>query len=506
MRPGAGIGWLAVAVILAAAAVADPASAQQVRRVGGAEAELDARIERALASGRYRALMRDTLLAAGDTLRGPVLVLNRSVYVEGVVAGDLIGVDANLFLRPSARVTGDVVNVGGGYYPSALATVEGDVIDRPTAPYAVEEHPEVWIIVGVAERQERLDLDGVYGFDVPTYDRVNGLILDWGATYRLPEAAGVEPEVHGWVGGATERGEILGGGEAAVSSGATRVFAGGDRAVHTNQEWIRGALRNSVSYAFKGKDHRDYYQAERVYAGAARTLPLGGRSTLDLSARWQLEDATSLEADDPWSVLSQDDVRPNLPVSDGSIGSAILDLTSFWVGTTAALESTLALEVAAPALGGDFDFLRYRFSGEWSMRALADHALEVEWMLMGPVGSDEILPLQRWSFVGGSGTLNTFDIASFHGDRVAFVESEYTIPLPERFALPVVGPPELRLLHAAGMAWTALQDRDLEQNVGARLDFGVGYLRLLFDPERPGSPDFDVGLSWPFGNGYEWEK
>jgi len=55
------------------------------------------------------------------------------------------------------------------------------------------------------------------------------------------------------------------------------------------------------------------------------------------------------------------------------------------------------------------------------MKAIANHTLEIEANFRGPLPGTETLPLQRWTFVGGSGTLYTFDIAEFRGDRLAFV-------------------------------------------------------------------------------------
>lgn len=471
--------------------------------MGAGDPEIDALLTRILAPENYRLLVRDTLIAQDDTLRGPVLALGGRLIVEGVVLGDLVAVDANLFLRPMAVVTGDVANIAGGYYPSALAQVGGTVLDRPLAPYVLERTDDGWIIRALEERDGPLELDGFFGFGPPTYDRVNGMIATWGAAYRFPRIGLVAPSLHASAGYATERGEPLGAIAATLAGRRARLFAGAERTVFTNEAWIRGALHNSLSYLLKGKDYRDYYQADRLYTGLAYELPFGG-AAVELSGLWQLEDATSLRADDPWSLLSPDSVRPNLGVSDGTIGSAVLAATTDWVGASAALELDARAEIAGTALGGDFDFARYQIAGEWAMRALANHTLEVEWMFMGPIG-DEVLPLQRWSFVGGSGTLTTFDLAQFRGDRVAFVGTDYIIPL-RRFAIPLLGPPEFKLVHRVGMAWTRDVERDLEQNVGVRLDIGFVYVRLLVDPDVPGEPDFSVGVAWPFGERYPWAK
>lgn len=141
------------------------------------------------------------------------------------------------------------------------------------------------------------------------------------------------------------------------------------------------------------------------------------------------------------------------------------------------------------------------------MDALADHMLRIEAYFQGPFPGTESLPLQRWTFVGGSGTLNTFDVAEFRGDRVVFVESKYIIPLPERLSFRLLGPPELELIHAIGMAWTDDVERDLEQNIGVRLVFFAPYIRIMTNPAKPFDDiDLDVGLTWPFDNDRPWRR
>lgn len=484
-------------LLLLAVFIAFPpgADAQQVRLAGSGEEEIDARISAALASPTLEVISRDTLLAAGDTLLGPVLVLGRTMTVEGVIVGDLIAIDANVFLRPSAVVTGDVVNASGGLYPSTLARVHGTVIDRPLARYSLNSSGDTYTIVSRSERRGPLRLDGIRGLHIPTYDRVNGLGLDFGARYQIGEDSR-GPYLHGVIGYRTERGELTGGADLSAPVAGLRAFAGAERAVFTNEEWIRRDLTNTVSYLLKGSDYRDYYQADRVFAGVEREDTILRRSTLRWAAGWQLEDATSLRADDPWSVFKKDSIRPNLPVSDGRIGSARFDAQALLIGSSSAVELNADVEVASEALGGSHEFARFRFFGEFGMAALSNHRLEVEWMASAPIGTDS-LPLQRWSFVGGSGTVHTREVAEFRGDRIAFVETAYVVPFPERWALRLLGVPTASLIHAAGMAWTHRRERDLVQEFGVRLDARFVYVRVLVDPDDTGNPKLTVGVTLP---------
>jgi hypothetical protein len=140
----------------------------------------------------------------------------------------------------------------------------------------------------------------------------------------------------------------------------------------------------------------------------------------------------------------------------------------------------------------------------FAMKAIANHTLEIEGNFRGPLPGTESLPEQRWTHVGGSGTLYTYEIGQFRGDRLAFIESEYTIPFSERLKLPILGVPRLRLLHNIGMAWTDTIDRDFEQVIGARIEFTMAYVRYVVDP-RTEESKFSVGVTLPSKN-YPWEK
>ncbi|HUH12364.1 MAG TPA: hypothetical protein VMK65_04610, partial [Longimicrobiales bacterium] len=169
-----------------------------MRLEGRGEPNLDAHLRRLLAEPGLRVVATDTLIARGDTVRGPLLILGARVLMNGVVEGTLGAVDANLFLRPFARVQGDLVSVAGGLYPSALARVEGEVVDAPLATYTLRREGEGWVIVAHSEGERRLVLEGPLGLGPPTYDRVSGLSLRAGGRYRLPVLAGVAPSVGGY--------------------------------------------------------------------------------------------------------------------------------------------------------------------------------------------------------------------------------------------------------------------------------------------------------------------
>jgi hypothetical protein len=93
-------------VLLALAASLATVQAQQpvVRRTGHGTAALDVRIDRILSDPSYLILTQDTMVARTDTLAGPILTLANRVIVEGTIIGNLVIVDANVYLRPTREL------------------------------------------------------------------------------------------------------------------------------------------------------------------------------------------------------------------------------------------------------------------------------------------------------------------------------------------------------------------------------------------------------------------
>jgi hypothetical protein len=494
--------WVWVLVLISGAAAAQ---AQQpvVRRTGHGTRSLDARLERILADPAYLVLTRDTTVARGDTLAGPILSMANRLVIEGTIIGDLVVVDANVYLRPSARIVGGVLNIGGGLYRSEQATITGSYDDQPLAPYHVERDGNAFIIGGDVEEK-------IVTFKpaFPVANRVDGIRPSFGAQLAFPVSRTAHIELEGWGGFAFERDggfeeQAQGGAELRWRREVVYVGAGIDRNTATNDTWIRSDLKNTLSMLWEGKDYRNYYDAKRVYAFVGRDLVRGGHEAL-IRLNLQREHASSLFTGDPWALFPPDEFRFNPPIDDGVSTSAILGLSGTWSGATTAAVYDGAVEVAADGpLGGEFNFMTYRVWGEWAMQALANHTIEIETRFQGPLPGTDSLPRQRWGMLGGSGTLYTFGVGEFIGDRVVFVESKYMIPLPIR--LPILRSPHLDFIYATGMAWSNRTDPTFEQNVGVRLQFPFVYVRAIINPADTNDYKFSFGVSTP-RKLYPWER
>lgn len=496
------------AVVLFVIGLATPSFGQRVLTRGYGEADLDAVLRGAL-RGPHQLVVKDLVIARNDTIRGNIVVVKARFILEGTVIGDVVGVDANMYFRPNAVVTGTVTNIAGGLYPSELAELRA-VEDRPLAPYHVRQSGPDLVIEGTNTRPA-VKLGGIFGVQNPEYNRVDGLRAEFGPTLLLPPVAGVEPSLFASIGYATERGDLIKRAGIGFERGRSALAFGWEEDVTlTNDRWIRSDLKNSLSYAWNAKDYRNYYAADRIYGEFSRTLERGSR-TSRYWIRGQRENARSLEAGDPFAVLGVDSIRFNPPVDPVSkYASVIVGAESQWTGFSSAWKLSGSLESGAHTAeederaGAPDDFKMYTLGLLYAMKAIANHTLEIEGNFRGPIFGTDALPLARWTHVGGSGTLYTYDISQFRGDRLVFIESEYTIPFSDRLKLPLLGLPSLKLMHNIGMAWSQDVDRDFEQNLGARIQFAVAHLRYVFDP-RTSDAKFSVGVSFP-SKGYPWEK
>jgi hypothetical protein len=476
--------------------------AQDVALAGDADLAVDRRLERLLQTDPL-VVTRDTAFSPGDTIPRSVLVLDARLVHEGVILGDLVMVEARGYIRPRGQVTGDVVNLAGGLYRSELARIGGRIENLPMAPYRVVREPDRVVILAMGPG--RFEPDGFRGLQAPTYDRVNGLTLVWGAAYRFPRVGRVQPRLHAQAGWQTQRGDPTYAVDFSLRRSANRVSVGHERAWDTNERWIRGDLLNSLLYLWDGQDLRDYHEVERSWVELSRDFVHDrGRLRATAAVRGQVEDATSLAAGTPWFIIGSE-TRSNPSIDDGRTTSALGRLDVAWEGRRTLFDGGAEYEAARPWRGGAFRFDRLRTDGRFAMAALANHSVAVRFMAQAPV-SGEPLPRQRWSFVGGSATLHTLEVAEFYGDHVVFVDTRYIIPLPERMALPILGAPRLHLLHVAGMAWTRDENRDLHQELGFELDLSLLYVRFVIVPDDPALRDLSVGLAWPVGRKFPWER
>lgn len=436
---------------------------------------LDSRLSAFLEAGPGAIWARDTIVSSDAVVSGGLLVLSAQVRMAGTVKGDIYVVDGDLFLRPGAVVTGDIVVLGGGYYGSGMATVEGETVWKPAERYTVVPDRGGFDIRPVEKVPEVVDLHGLYGFEAPTYQRVDALTVAWGVTLtaaRWPWSPSLElvgryrsgqGEFEGTVRQFWHPGPVVFGLEAG-------------RSTRTQEDWARARVSNSLSFFFLGDDFRNYYGTD--HAGLVVRGSEGGWWTPEIRIEW--EDAWSRLAGDPFTVFGSDDVRPNPAIADGEDWSATLSVAfDRETGGSGRLAGRVLIQGADSSVAGDFSYLLGEIRARWTTPGLASHEVDLFGVARGDLAGS--LPGQRWTGFGGRATLPTFDILQFRGPRVVYGQVGYTIPI-EALEAGGLGAPGVFGRVGTGAAWDEDQAANWEVNLVAGLRFWVVEGGVAFDP------------------------
>lgn len=443
------------AVLAAASAGGVPAAAdgQEVWLAEEPRSEAQAALEAFLEAGGFEVWTTDTVLARGDTVPGSVLLLEGTARIAGRVEGHLYVVDGDLFLRSGASITGDVVVLGGGFYDSDVAEVGGTVTYRPNEPLRVRPSRGGFEIISEVDPQPAFELDGTYGFHLPTYDRVNGLAFPVGGVARLSE--GLErygqPELAGGVTWIPARGDVdfrLRGWWPFAERVRLGLFA--TSAMVNNEDWIRPTWYNSLAHFVAGDDTRSHYDSKEFGLELEWTSP--EPPVWEDAPRWRVVASVGREeAEDfrfrqvtilfgeepPGPFPSLPDYDPHLQVNEGSLWFGRVGFewvsqgrdrhTAIGLGVEAGFEDDIGHLVIGLGPISKYDFLLAE--GRISLRRVTPWGHAVEGFAIGRFDVVGRLPMQRYSMIGGIGTLPTMPLRGLRNARLLYAETTYAIPL-----------------------------------------------------------------------------
>ncbi|HVS60908.1 MAG TPA: hypothetical protein VHE82_09495 [Gemmatimonadaceae bacterium] len=356
------------------------------------------------------------------------------------------------------------------------------------------------------------------GLRIPSYDRVNGLALPWGPRLDLGED---KLQLDGLVTYRSNLGKwdpSLEGFARPGDANEIRIFVG--RGTFTNDSWIRSDLANSAAALGVGSDSRNYFRGDRASARFTRTLTttaftltpfIGG----NIERVWSTGSIAPLKS--PWSFFGRKGVlkmrRPNPRVETGRINSILagsgiaLSRGGVEGKLDVAVEHSLSTSLAADCSGFPTD-AACRLAGQSFTQVTLDS--KVDFPTFGSqsfsfkghavLTGKSIAPPQRFAYLGGSGTLATVNLLALGGDRLLYVQGDYTVPI-DRIQLPYLGAPFIGLRYSAGNAGEGTLP-PLIQNLGVGV--GVSFFRADYsiDPARNRSPfsrrsAFSFGISLP---------
>ncbi|MEO8576583.1 MAG: hypothetical protein ABI556_07785 [Gemmatimonadales bacterium] len=326
------------------------------------------------------------------------------------------------------------------------------------------------------------------GLRIPSYNRVDGLVLPWGPKIRLAkERIQIDPTV-------TYRSHI-GEFDPRVQAKLRltqfdEIAIDGGRGTFTNDGWIRSDLINSLAAVGVGSDARNYFRADRVTAEFThsivnRSITLKPKIGVLHENAWSTGIPTQHNTA-PWSALGRKDSlkmrRPNPAILEGHTTSAtggvglVYEEADTKVSASADLEHAFDSPPVSSAEDGHFTQATLHSKAKF----LTFGTQHFEFRGHGVFGFGDHAPPQRYAYLGGAGTLATVDLMALGGDKLLFVEGEYSIPLRKPI-LPYVGTPVVSLRYAAGAAGVG-DLPDLIQNLGVGLGVKLVKIEYHIDP------------------------
>jgi hypothetical protein len=358
------------------------------------------------------------------------------------------------------------------------------------------------------------------GLRIPSYDRVNGLALPWGPKLTLGDE---KLEVDGLVTYRSNLGKwdpSLEGFARPGDANEIKFYAG--RGTFTNDSWIRSDLANSLAALGVGSDSRNYFRTDRATARFTHTLVasaltltpfVGGNFERDWST------GSILPPKSPWSFFGRKDVlkmkRPNPRVKTGHISSLLAGsgIALSRGGVDAKLDATVehslntsvkldcsGLPTDAACVLPTVEFTQATLHTEVDFATFGSQTFSFVGHAVFGTSSTNIAPPQRFAYLGGSGTLATVNLLALGGDRLLYVQADYTVPI-DRIQLPMVGSPFIGLRYSAGNAGIGTLP-PLIQNLGVGAGVSLFRVDYSIDPARNRSPlsrksAVSFGLSLP---------
>jgi hypothetical protein len=381
------------------------------------------------------------------------------------------GVDSALFRTPGPEIVAAPPEVRDTFpWPDSLDTQIRDM-GRPARlqDFAAVRAEIQEVAVGhVLDGLKRVQFGGTSASDFAHFDRVEGLALGLGATFRAGSEA-TALRVRG--GAATATPLLTGVAELAARRGAWTWRLGGAREVRDLGDWpVVSRVVNSLLAQEAGTDCGDYYLSTGGEGSA--TLALGGRSSFRVAAGWARID--SLETHARWARGTFS--RPNPAVDAGH-----------WTYARLALRRLPPSFTTTRSLSGRLDVEGGSGTGSY-LRAYG----EVRWQV--PVGSGWLvarasagagtrdLPAHRAFVLGGRGTLLGEGFRAYAGREAGWASLDLRLP---------VGVPEVSLGSYAGTGRTAT----LVPFVAAGWTGGARWPELGRSA-RGARPVIGLGLEW----------
>ncbi len=387
----------------------------------------------------------EVLITAGERHEGALAVLDGSLTVGGVVAGDVYVVNGDAVLLPGGVIEGNLTVVGGGVSDLEAARVTGAVVTHD-GTFAYERvEGRVRYLRGPRPARSVDVGDGTADFLVTTgksYNRVEGMPIAFGPRLRTEgsnplhlQALAIYRSESGLSLNTDEMGYFV---RADQYLGGRREFRVGltlHSVLDPIEEWHLSDLESGLATFLFHRDYRDHYQ-RRGWSASTAWEPRGPLRLVQLE--WRRDTHLTRPAGSPWSLFrNAEEWRPQPVVAEGRVGTLSLrgefdSRTSVWNPASgllvrAQLEQVVSSDLAYPSVvdaetlepGALVPPSRYEhpLTGLLDLRSYnrvnAVSRLNFRLVAAGSLTGDP-LPPQRQSSIGGEGSLPGYSL--FAGD------------------------------------------------------------------------------------------
>lgn len=323
--------WLTTAIMsLALAAPAGRAEAQRDRRLGGVPREVALEVTRLFNAPGTRKVRGDFSLAATDTVRGDLAVLDGNLRLAGVVLGDVAVLNGDAVLVDGSRIERTLTVLGGTFESPERPNVGGE-IRVWSARYRYREEADTLVAETdfltrfsqwVRDDDENGTQSQLFVTTAHTYNRVEGLPIYVGPRFRARNGdTQVRAEVFGIFrtgDGLVWKRENLGHRVLLEARrGNTRGIAVGGRLfdeVNAMEQWQLTDAEVGLNTFIFSRDYRDYWQR---HGGLGYVSLFAGRGH-DLTVSLGEERWSSRRARDVWTINDDVVLRPN-PMADEGV-------------------------------------------------------------------------------------------------------------------------------------------------------------------------------------------
>lgn len=182
----------AALMVAAVAMTAVPLRDARAQRVGSVPRDVALDVTRVFNASATRKVRGDFTVAAADTVRSSLAVLNGNVRLRGVVIGDVVVLNGDVMLADGARVEGGLTVVGGTFQAPERPNVTGE-IRVWSARYRYQESGDTLVAETdlltrfsqwVNEDDESGTLSQFFVTTAHTYNRVEGLPIFVGPRFQ----------------------------------------------------------------------------------------------------------------------------------------------------------------------------------------------------------------------------------------------------------------------------------------------------------------------------------